>query len=552
MSKEILPTTAVQVTRRQTLTPDVFGGMGNFYAPHDFYARSNVRSPKTRQRIARAVLKKLGKKPKQVKFAAAAARMQVQLYKSPDGPKIKSLLARKLAAAAKARMIEKLPPARKIVAMPGMKAPQIFRRAVPSAERDFSELPAGRQQYMVFSYDDPVSARNLFKNPRHAYNRVGTLQVPPGPQGQDYVDPMSITDTSDALDRTAIRVIPEVDVPAPIVSESQIPATMFQAMPDITGQVNSDMLVRRDEPLAEPLKTGTIRESTDYKLFQFIDKQLRPPQVIEHEELGWPYKLGESQRYAGMVMGPGASIPVDPSVIKGKPWQSPAFAWHNFSYDPLKNNPDPWAGMSGMGDIYSESEVRDQIDKAKAMQKQVLDLYASSKAKLVPLQIAGIERALGLIKNALGRAEGQYTAELEKPWYVDSDYDQAHKNALQAQTYAQKVLGDIPAFLRYNADERAKLADMEKTRKRTLELSEQVPPEELKAAQEGLISYTGYKTGQVVSKVTEEIAEAAGAARKALFGVIPWWVWPVGIAGVGLWFFGPALAGKALAGRTRA
>lgn len=214
-----------------------------------------------------------------------------------------------------------------------------------------------------------------------------------------------------------------------------------------------------------------------------------------------------------------------------------------------------FAGMSGLGDAFSESEAQIELDKAKAIQLQARNFYAKAKPELVAVQITTLDHQFKTLAADVKRAEIQFTAEKEKPWYSDSDYDQSHANAQKAQTHAARMLADMQAFLRYNSDERVRLGEMEKQRLRSIQLSNQVPAEEVKAAQGGLVSFTSYqaaKAGKIIGQATRELAEGVGAGLAGVLKGIPWWVWGIGVGGVGLYFFGPALAGKAIAARRRA
>jgi hypothetical protein len=209
------------------------------------------------------------------------------------------------------------------------------------------------------------------------------------------------------------------------------------------------------------------------------------------------------------------------------------------------------ARRAGMGDLYSSSQARAELDKAKSAENTFKNLYAAKKSLLTSTQINNADTRATVIRNAVRRAENTYTAEYEKPMWVNSDYDLAVKNARQAVTYADHAIREVNDFLRYNQDEKARLVDMERSRQYALAQQSQVSPEELKAAQGGLLTYAGHKAkeaGKEVGKVTAEIikesADVGGAIAKNILGAIPWYVWVIGAAGLGLYFAGPTLIAK--------
>lgn len=345
MKRKFFPTTHVEVTSRQPLTKDIFG-MGNFYEPHDFYGQKNVRGPAVRHRIVkRAIAKIAGEKNRQI-LAKTRKVLADKLVRRKAPATVKLLAARALDVEAREKGMPPLPS--RAAALVQMIPPKLYRSLRSGPKSDVMRLmPAGQQTYFVPSYGPVLRSEQQKPKPFSRYNRAGMLV--PGIT-QDYVDPASITTQTDAFQRTATQVVPARTQPSGTFFGHEIPASWFAKQPSVT-RFGASPIVPKDGGggIGEPKRTTVIHERrTD--LAKIIDARIRPKQVIEYEELGWPYKVGEAQRYAGMTKEPGASIPVDPSVIRGASWQSPAFAWKNFSSDPLKNNPDPDAGMSGMGE----------------------------------------------------------------------------------------------------------------------------------------------------------------------------------------------------------
>jgi len=229
------------------------------------------------------------------------------------------------------------------------------------------------------------------------------------------------------------------------------------------------------------------------------------------------------------------------------------FGMGTYACLPRLERPDEHAQVvnRGMGDLYSESEARGILDAANAAATSAQAAYNKAYPELVKTQVDTLyKKSLPAMRQALGRAEAQFTAELEKPFYVNSDYDLAVKNARQAETYAKNIIADIAAFLRYNRDERERLKDMEAQRQ--LALKQAVSDEEVKAAQGGLVAYAGFKAkeaGEELGETTKQIAEGMMGALTGFLKGIPWWMWVLGLGVAGAYIAGPALATRALARR---
>ncbi len=118
----------------------------------------------------------------------------------------------------------------------------------------------------------------------------------------------------------------------------------------------------------------------------------------------------------------------------------------------------------------------------------------------------------------LSQGRGLFVTQAENLFV--SDYSEAKSMADAAATGFTRIRQAAVEFTK--AATTAEIQRKAATLKASTEI---VGPEELKAAQEGLLPYAGYQAKQVVKSVT---------------GVIPWWAW-VGGASVGLAVLTPYL-----------
>jgi len=374
--REFFPSTHVEVTRRQGIIRDIFG-MGNFYEPHDFYNPLNVRGPEFRRKIVERAKRVMAKAPERQRLAATRKVLAEKLV-TRKGPAVgKAIAARRLEIEARKKGLKPISPRTKALAK--MIPPKLYRSLRSGPKDDVMRLPATRQTYLVTAPQPVLRDEYQLPTPRHAYNRVGKL-VAPGSE-QPYVDPASINVQTDAYQRTANQVIQVSQEPHPTFYDEEVPSTWFNPMESMTKR-GDQPFVPKDRGIGEPEKTAVIHEK-DYGLFQHIDKQLRPPMLISKEEMGFPYMRGEAQRYAGMTSGAAAVTPVDPSVIKGQPWQSPAFAHHNLPEGTIQNDPDPEAGMgawpSGLG-IDSREMAHKLYDRISFLEQEIEGLNPAAMA----------------------------------------------------------------------------------------------------------------------------------------------------------------------------
>jgi hypothetical protein len=332
----MFPSHPVQVHKRQTVEPDIYdealGGIGSY----DFFKplHPSIRVRKKKAEAVDKVLDNLADKRQNEKIALAKAKDKVlrQMKKKGIAKGAVRRVKKKLAQIAKEKESHPVPPLKASFDLTPM-IPEPLNFYVPKSTPPV-KLPAGpkvEKSYQVSMDPPPIAAKkNLFDSPdpMQSVLREGTPLAPEKGE-QNYIEFESVPGSTSAFDKEMFQVVD--DFPAPIFKDADVPADQLSPQPQgIFVLTDLDLVpppgynTAGDPKGVIPIEegpTGTAEE---------IDKQIRPPQLIESEEIGFPYRVGEDERYAGDVKRP---MPHDASVVPAKPWQE--FTAEGFNINPF-------------------------------------------------------------------------------------------------------------------------------------------------------------------------------------------------------------------------